>query len=143
MNRTRPDGNKFQEEVKKGLEKLSVPTYQVRLHTTSVSAISDFIIFSKRIAILEVKETSQNSFSTRTMQQREMAEKFQNFHHQATQIYGELPYRLYVLVHFITPDLYTVCDLTEELAIIHPSDDSCFTSSSLREVLLYVLGEQE
>lgn len=143
MIRTRVDGTKFQEEVKRGLDKLLVPNFQVRLHTNWVRSIADFILFSKTVSILEVKETSAKSYSTKTMQQKEAAESFQEFYKVATQKLGKLPYRLYIMIHFIAEGSYVVYDLTEELIIIHAKNPEGQAFTNLKDALGYILGRSE
>jgi len=143
MIRTRVDGTKFQEEVRKGLERLQVPNLPVRLHTNAIRSISDFIIFSRTVAILEVKETSSKSYSTRTMQQREKVEEFQKFYALAQSVFGHLPYRIYVLVHFISEEVYVVYDLTEGFEILRPWKEPGTSFKTLREALLYIVEKVE
>lgn len=143
IRRTRPDGNKFQQDVSKALEKLAVPNYPIRLHTTAVRQLSDFIIFSKTVSILEVKETTANSFSTRTMQQKEKVNEFQRFLTEAPEILGNLPYRIYILVRFIKEGVYIVYDATEQLAIIRPSGKEGSAFSTLNEALEYIVRRTE
>ena len=144
MIRTRVDGNKFQDEVERGLaNKLQPLNLLVRLHTTKVRSVSDFIIFSKSVSILEVKETGKNSFSTRTMQQRELVEEFQDFYRRAVPILGNLPYRIYILVHFISKNEYVVMDITENLGIVRSGKNSDTTFDTLEAALTYILGRLE
>jgi hypothetical protein len=139
IRRTRPDGNKFQQDVSRALEKLEIPNYPIRLHTTTVRQLSDFIIFSKTVSILEVKETTANSFSTRTMQQKEKVEEFQEFLTRTSKILGNLPYRIYILVRFIKERVYMVYDATEQLAILHATGKEGPTFSTLNEALEYIV----
>lgn len=141
MRRTRSDGTKFQEEVKKKINKLSTPIYQIRLHTTNVRAISDFILLGKRTIILEVKETSQKSFSTKTMQQAELVAQFREFYKTAQEEYKDCAYDIFVLVHFITQDKYVVYDLLNDPAVLHTNDTYCKTFDDLLTALKYIAGD--
>lgn len=139
MIRTRSSGNKFQDEVKKGVEKLSVPIFPVRLHTTGVRAIADFILFAKDVVILEAKETTAKSFSTKTMQQKEKVEEFQKFYLDAEKLYGNLPYRLFILVHFIAQRKYVTYNLADGLQVLHADDSYCNTFDTLQEALTSIV----
>lgn len=139
MKRTRTDGTKFQEEVKRGLAKFSVPLFEIRLHTNIVRSISDFIILTDKMIILEVKETSAKSFSTFTMQQHEKIEEFREFHRRAIEVYNSIPVRLYILVHFIKYDVYVVYDLLEKDTIVKIDSDGFMRSQHLQDALEYIL----
>lgn len=132
--RTRVDGNKFQQELATAAEHAAVPAYVIRLHTpqarqSNVRNIADFIIFSERAVILEVKETGDVRFSLHTFQQADKVKEFQpvfekikkEYHWETTEQY---PYRVAILVHFIKYRVFTLYYLDEnEFVVLHPTDE--------------------
>lgn len=150
MERSRISGHKFQAELVSKADKLSVPNFVVRLHTpqsqqANVKNISDFIIFGNRSIILEVKETGDKSFSLNTFQQKKEVEKFQKFFEKAKAFYGfdsidKRPYRVAVLVHFMSYKKFTLYYLEDSpFVVMHPDDTNCITWESLPEALEYIL----
>lgn len=142
MERCRSNGNKFQEEITRYCKKQDVCAYVIRLRTpearyANVTNIADFILFAKNVIILEAKETSADSFSLGTMQQREEVEKFVTFYDRAKVAYGGvLPYKAVVLVHFIKLGKYSAYFIdSNEFKVIRPADVSCLTTDSLAEVM--------
>lgn len=131
--RTRVDGNKFQQELATAAEHAAVPAYVIRLHTpqarqANVRNISDFIIFSERTVILEVKETGDRRFSLHTFQQADKVKEFQPVFEKIKAAYGwnstnQYPYRLAILVHFIKYGVFTLYYLDENgFVVLHPTD---------------------
>ena len=133
MQRTRVDGNKFQQELVTAAEHAAVPAYVVRLHTpqarqSNVRNIADFIVFSERTVILEVKETGDVRFSLNTFQQADKVKEFQPVFEKLKKAYNwespkQYPYRLAILVHFIKCRVFTLYYLDENgFVVLHPTD---------------------
>ena len=145
MRRTRPNGAKNQLELERFCEKEGSGIYLIRLYTpqsqhANVTNVADYILFANKVIILEVKETGADSFSTRTMQQKEELEEYKKFYSSAVALYTHLPYRAVVLVHFIRKGKYTAYFIDEgEFVVMHPDDDNCLTADSLPEIMEKIL----
>ena len=147
MIRTRVNGAKFEEEFARAIKKANeeqTPIYAMRLRTpqaryANVSNISDFIVFAREVTMIELKETKENSFSLRTMTQREEMENFRPFYAKASKTYFcnfGCPYRVAVLVHFISAHRYVLYYTDEnDFIVLHADDPNLVSFATLPEVI--------
>lgn len=147
MTRTRVNGAKFEEEFVRAVRKANEerePIYAMRLRTpqaryANVSNISDFIVFAREVTMVELKETKENSFSLRTMTQREEMENFRPFYAKASETYFSgfgCPYRVAVLVHFISARRYVLYYTDEnDFIVLHADDPNLVSFSTLPEAV--------
>ena len=147
MRRTRVDGLKFQSDFVAAIEKSDIPAYVMRLYLpgaaqANVRNLADYVIFSKSAIIVEVKETKKSSFSLNTFQQKEEVDKFKSVFLTLARNNGELPsYRLAILIHFITENVYSLYYLdTGDYLILHPNDENSISFSALPEAIKFLLS---